>query len=179
MGDVVSVIATEGQRRKSYAPVDFSRLKHLPLREAYKEDKWTRDRAKVARRKQRWKQKRWYNHMVEEFALSQSLFEDGPRNMPWECTAVLGQGSFGTVGLWRQINERGNPVDVCVPSSLFEILQGEENADQGYSLLRSRNLITGDWSRKLSCREEERCPWRLCRSMNWRGSLGAFRKCVN
>jgi hypothetical protein len=32
----------------------------------------------------------------------------------WECTDLLGQGSFGTVGLWRKYDRNGKQIDVSL-----------------------------------------------------------------
>ena len=53
---------------------------------------------------------------VEEFALSRAMFDKGLSKLHWECTEVLGQGAFGIVGLWQQIDHSGCTIDV---SDLF------------------------------------------------------------
>ncbi|EXJ89249.1 serine/threonine protein kinase [Capronia epimyces CBS 606.96] len=71
--------------------------------------KWTRDRAKVQRRLSRWRRKSWFDSGAELFALSRARYDD--QDEQWECTHLLGRGSFGMVGQWTKFDRHGRAVD--------------------------------------------------------------------
>lgn len=136
MGDIISLIASESEKRKRYAPCQFRNLQRFALRDVYSQQaSWTRDRDKVARRRKRWAlKKEIFDSRVEEFALSRPMFDPGA-GTSWECTEILGKGSFGVVGLWQQFDYRGNPEDAGIPST------SELPSTNVPSLLQSRRLM--------------------------------------
>ncbi|EHY57779.1 hypothetical protein HRR83_005310 [Exophiala dermatitidis] len=86
---------------------------HLPVsineQPVHERAPWTRDKAKVQRRLARWRKKRWYDDNAERFGLSKAWFDD--HEDQWECTELLGKGSFGVVGQWTKFDKHGRAVD--------------------------------------------------------------------
>ena len=118
MGDIISIIASEADKRPKHKSCDFSKYRREVIGHVYKHGRWTRNRERTDRRLKRWKMERnvRWTKKIETFALSRAMFDKGPSNLLWECTEVLGQGAFGIVGLWQQIDHSGLTVDV---STLF------------------------------------------------------------
>ncbi|KIW16232.1 hypothetical protein PV08_06283 [Exophiala spinifera] len=81
-------------------------------RPIYERAPWTRDPDKVTRRIQRWRAKKWFDATAEMFALSKPRAgNDDREDVFWECTEMLGRGSFGMVGKWTKFDSRGNAVE--------------------------------------------------------------------
>lgn len=118
MGDIISIIASEADKRPKHKSCDFSKCRREVLGDVYKRGRWTKNRERTDRRLKRWKLKRnvRWTTKTEDFALSRAMFDKGSSKLHWECTEVLGQGAFGIVGLWQQIDDSGCTVDV---SALF------------------------------------------------------------
>ena len=114
MGDILSIISREAEKRPRYKAFNFNDTKIEQFSDAYRTASWAKDRAKRARRIERWKKGRVrFTEQVQAFGLSRSLFDHGPQ-ISWECTDILGKGAFGLVGLWQQLEADGRVIDVSV-----------------------------------------------------------------
>jgi hypothetical protein len=116
MGNATSIIEDSYRVKKRPRP-DLRRLGHRTARDLSKKADWTTDRAKVQRRLARFEQERHNSgHQLDSkaktFALSNSYFAREHSGTDWECMAILGQGGFGIVGLWQQMNDKGEAIDV-------------------------------------------------------------------
>ena len=112
MGDIVSVIVKEAEKQPKPKKIDYRTVRQEKRKHVYMHGAWTHDEAKVTRRVKRWEAKKGtLSHHYIEFALSRAMFEG--RN--WECINILGEGSFGIVGLWQQFDNTGKLLDVSVP----------------------------------------------------------------
>ena len=114
MGNANSVIDEIDDAYERTLPRQTLNLRPLKQHPSWKlrgQADWTRHSSKVHRRIQRWREKEWFSDKTLGFALSRFDPEEGAGD-DWECTHVLGQGSFGVVGLWQRADERGHTVDV-------------------------------------------------------------------
>ena len=114
MGNTNSIVDEIDNAYDSTLPLRRPDLQLLKQHQSWKlreEAEWTRDSSKTNRKIQRWAKKKWFNSKALGFALSKFDF-DHRSGDNWECTEILGQGSFGVVGLWQRGDERGYLVDV-------------------------------------------------------------------
>ncbi|OAP58269.1 hypothetical protein AYL99_07359 [Fonsecaea erecta] len=96
----------------------------------YERAKWTENQDRTFKRVKRWRHEHeFYDGKVEAFGLSRSFLElDREEDYDWECTDILGQGSFGLVGRWTKFDRNGRVVDE-IAIKQFELDQRERDED--------------------------------------------------
>lgn len=138
MGNIISTIHNEEdyQLKKHPRPA-LDKLPERKFSTARQPASWTRDIDKLARRTKRWAQKKKYNKATFEFLTSRSLIERNRDSLTWEATDLLGAGSFGVVGMWQQIDSKGEVRDAIAvkettskePHGFIEMFERRDGKD--------------------------------------------------
>lgn len=105
-GNVLSTLDAYEAAFLRYTPrPDLYVLQEYLKKHAYRAAAWTKDKQKLEARRSRFKARigaKYYDKIADNFMQSSALLTDQDPGSQWEATELLGQGSFGTVGLWEE-----------------------------------------------------------------------------